>query len=159
MDLRSDRISNRLILLGWFLAFPYQIYLNGARGIFVFSLQAILPVILFYLMYRLRALGAGDIKLLSLLSVFLGKEAFFCAIPYIFAAAGLIGISKLLYRRILIERVKYLLCYAGQTILTGRLSVYDGEERAEHWDNRIHFSVPILIGYLGYVCRNWGNAG
>ena len=139
MDLRSDKISNRLILFGLFLAFPYQICLNGWRGIYVFFLHALFPVFLFYLMYRMRALGAGDIKLLSLLSVFSDKEQFLCATAYIFAAAAIIGMLKLLQKKILIERLKTMFQFAGQTILTGRISVYDGEERESRWNNRIHF--------------------
>lgn len=108
-------------------------------------------------MYHCKALGAGDIKLLSLLSVFSTQEQFFCVLVYIIAAAAAIGMLKLLHERILLERMKALCHFAGQTILTGRISVYDGNDRADRWNNRIHFSVPILLGYIGYLCiRKWG---
>ena len=155
MDLRSDKISNRLILFGLFLAFPYQIFLNGWRGIFVFSFHAILPVLLFYLLYRCKALGAGDIKLLSLISVFSAKDQFFRGITYIFAAGAMIGMCKLIRKRILLQRLKTLWNYAGQTILTGSLSVYDGKRGDGYWNNRIHFSIPILLGYIGSLSK-WG---
>lgn len=153
MDLKSGRIGNRLILFGLSLGLPYQIYLNGAIGFLLFILQVLLPVILFYLMYRIRALGAGDIKLLSLIAVFYTTKEFLCMLPYIFGIGAVIGVLKLLQKGILRKRLRILLLYAGAAFSAGRLLPYERDEK-RYWDNRIHFSLPILLGYIGYMI--WG---
>lgn len=149
MDLKTDRISNRLILFGLFLGLPYQILLNGARGILVFLLNGCVPILLFFLFYRIKALGAGDIKLLSVLGVFLDKDTYFRTILYIFATAAVIGVTKLLIRGVLFKRLCVLGRYAYGAYRMGCLNVYgSGEAETDYWENRIHFSVAILLGYL-----------
>lgn len=149
MDLKTDKISNRLILFGLFLGLPYQIILNGARGILVFLLNGCVPILVFFLFYRIKALGAGDIKLLSVLGVFLDKDQYFCTIMYIFASAVVIGVMKLLLRGVLIKRLRILGRYARGVAGTGLLIPYGSEEtETDYWENRIHFSVAILVGYL-----------
>ena len=154
MDLKTDRISNRLILFGLFLGLPYQILLNGARGILVFLLNGCVPILLFFLFYHIKALGAGDIKLLSVLGLFLDKESYFRTIVYIFAAAALIGVMKLLVRGVLIKRLYTLGRYVYGAYRTGCLKEYGcGEPETDYWENRIHFSVAILLGYLICIGR------
>lgn len=146
MDLKTDKISNRLILFGLFLGLPYQIILNGASGILVFLLNGCVPILLFFLFYRIKALGAGDIKLLSVLGVFLGKDQYFCAIMYIFASAAIIGVIKLLVRGVLLKRLRALGRYVLGVVGTGMVVPYGSGE--DYWENRIHFSAAILTGYL-----------
>ena len=149
MDLTTDRISNRLILFGLFLGLPYQILLNGARGILVFLLNGCVPILLFFLFYRIKALGAGDIKLLSVLGVFLDKGLYFRVILYIFASGAVIGVIKLFVRGVLTKRLCVLGKYAAGVLTTGYLAQYgSGETETDYWENRIHFSVAILAGYL-----------
>ncbi len=149
MDLKTDKISNRLILFGLFLGLPYQIILNGPCGILVFLLNGCVPILFLFLFYRIKALGAGDIKLLSVLGVFLNKEQYFCTIMYIFASAAMIGVVKLLLRGVLLKRLRVLSRYARGVAETGLWIPYEcGETETVYWENRIHFSVAILVGYL-----------
>lgn len=150
MDMATDRISNRLILLGLALGASYQVTAHGAPGLAAFLCNIFLPVLLFYLMYRIRALGAGDLKLLSLFGGFLATNQFLQAIGMIFAAAALIGLLKLLYHRILITRLKAVFRYAETVLMTGKAVVYDG---GNTWENRIHFSVAVLLGAIWYYGR------
>ena len=154
MDLKTDRISNRLILFGLFLGLPYQILLNGARGILVFLLNGCVPILLFFLFYRIKALGAGDIKLLSVLGVFLDKDVYFWAILYIFASGAVIGVIKLFVHGVLWKRLCMLGRYAAGALTTACLPSYGSNEaETDYWENRIHFSVAILAGYLISVGR------
>lgn len=153
MDLRFDRISNRLILLGLAFGLPYQLIAHGAGGLTFFLGNTFLTILFFYPCYRIRALGAGDVKLLSMLGVFLSYHQYFKALWYIFAAAAIIGMLKLLRNRILFARLKSVLSYAGQTLLTGTVLPYGGNGRSDDWSNRIHFSVPVLLGYIWYLGR------
>lgn len=96
MDLSSYRISNRLILLGLFLGLSLRIVLDGWFGIVIFLGHTFLPVLLLYLFYRFGALGAGDIKLISMMSGFLRLSDTAEIFIYSLVFGALIGVPKLL---------------------------------------------------------------
>ncbi|MBQ7505708.1 MAG: prepilin peptidase [Lachnospiraceae bacterium] len=96
MDLNSFRISNRLILLGLLLGLSLRIALEGWFGIVIFLGHILLPVLLLYLLYRIGALGAGDIKLISMMSGFLHLSDTAEIVLYSFFIGALIGVPKLL---------------------------------------------------------------
>lgn len=129
-DLRKTRISNRLIASGLILGLAFRIVGAGVAGIVHFLVNISIPVILLFLLFQLRLLGAGDIKLFSVIAGFLTIRQTFYVMLAAFVAGGVIGIAKLLYLK----------------ATTGRF----GEGRT-----LIHFSTAILIGYLFIV---WGCA-
>lgn len=129
-DFRGYRISNRLIALGLFSGLIFRILGEGSIGIVHFMVNISIPVILLYLLFQLRALGAGDIKLFSVVGGFLDIKQLFAVMITAFFAAAIIGLIKLLYQRI----------FAGPT--KGKRTL-------------IHFSVAIFIGYVMIV---WGCA-
>lgn len=67
MDIQSFRISNRLIVSGFVSGLFLQVLEAGVKGLGVFILNVSIPIILFYLLFLIRALGAGDIKLFSMI--------------------------------------------------------------------------------------------
>lgn len=86
-----------------------------------------IPVILLFLLFQLRALGAGDIKLLSVAGGFLTVGQLMYLIAATFLTAAIIGAGKLVYRKGILRQRK------GKTL--------------------IHFSLAILIGYFITI---WG---
>lgn len=129
-DLRETRISNRLIASGLILGLAFRAVGAGVAGVVHFLVNISIPVILLFLLFQLRVLGAGDIKLFSVIAGFMTIRQTLYVIFASFVAGGVIGMAKLLYLK---ER-------------TGRF----GEGRT-----LIHFSTAILIGYLFVV---WGCA-
>ncbi len=75
MDLRAYRIDNRLILVGLALGLFRQVTLYGVVGIGQSFLGMLLPCILFFPAFLCRGLGAGDIKLLSVVGSFVSYRA------------------------------------------------------------------------------------
>lgn len=129
-DLRETRISNRLIAFGLILGLAFRIVGAGVAGVVHFLVNISIPVIFLFLLFQLRVLGAGDIKLFSVIAGFLTIRQTLYVMIATFVAGGAIGMAKLLYLR----------------VTTGRF----GEGRT-----LIHFSTAILIGYLFVV---WGCA-
>lgn len=129
-DLRERRISNRLIALGLFIGLILHILGEGSIGVVHFLVNISIPVILLFLLFQLRALGAGDIKLFSVVGGFTEIRQLLFVMLISFLSAALIGCGKLLY----------------QKGFTGKRN-----------GNRtlIHFSLAILIGYVVVV---WGCA-
>jgi len=72
MDLRSYKISNHLILIGIITGFLFDVYEYGQAGISLWLPGILLPVILLFPLFIIKALGAGDIKLFSVIGSFYG---------------------------------------------------------------------------------------
>ena len=145
LDIQSFRISNRLIVSGLVFGLFFQILESGVKGAGVFLLNVSIPVILFYLLFLIHALGAGDIKLFSMIGGIWGFHVLILTIVLSFLVGAGISLCKLLYHRNLISRLWVFKDYICQVIISGRLLKYPkGSQKEKHV---IHFSIAILIGY------------
>ena len=122
-DMTQTRISNRLIVFGLILGFIFRLWLEGLIGVFFFVVNIFIPVILLFLLFQMRALGAGDIKLFSMLGAFISTEQLLKLMVLAFCVGALLGICTIIYQFIF---RKYEL---------GKLT-------------QVHFSPAILIAYL-----------
>ncbi|MFP3155726.1 A24 family peptidase [Lachnospiraceae bacterium ZAX-1] len=146
MDVKTGRISNRLICFGLSSGCLIQIYDLGMKGIFIFLLNVSLPVIFLFLLFQMHALGAGDIKLFSVIgSIFNLKVTVWCILAS-FVVGAVFAICKLIYNQNLMARLLYFCGYMQDFLETKVLKKYDGQSDGKQ--NYIHFSIPILIGYL-----------
>lgn len=144
-DIQCFQISNRLIVSGLLTGCFFQILELGARGIGVFLLNVSVPVILLYLLFLIRALGAGDIKLFSMIGGIWGLQILMITIAVSFLVAAFMSLCKILFYRNLISRLRVFYEYMSCVLMSGRLLKYPGEsQRNQHV---IHFSMAILIGY------------
>ena len=71
-DMTRTKISNRLIVSGLILALIFRIAEEGGSGALVYMMNISIPVIFLYVLFQLHALGAGDIKLFSMIGAVLG---------------------------------------------------------------------------------------
>ena len=146
MDIRVWRISNRLIVCGLAAGFFLQILQHGIWGIGIFIVNVSVPVILLYLLFLMRALGAGDIKLFSVISSIWNLKMVCITMAAGFFAAAVLSLGKLIYQRNLFLRLSIFGNYVRQVMNTGKITKYPGESEGKQ--NFIHFSVAILIGFL-----------
>ena len=91
------KISNRLIVCGLIWGLVLKIWGNGYVGILYFILNITIPVVLLYLLFQMRALGAGDIKLFSVVGSFITTEQLIKVMLYSFVIAAILGVGKVLY--------------------------------------------------------------
>ncbi len=132
MDFQTGKISNRLIVSGLIWGLAFRLMGDGMAGVLPFLIHISIPVILFILLFQIRAIGAGDIKLFSVVGGFLGiRQLVYLVLTAFIVAAG-IGVFKLLYQ---VKTVGYQM---GSRTL-------------------IHFSTAILIAYF-IVVWGWGIA-
>ena len=143
MDLKSMRISNRLILIGLGISLIRRFFYAGVPGILTGIFLIFIPVIFLYLLFLAGALGAGDIKLFSVIGGFVTLEELLSCIFFSFIFAAIFSLGKLLWHRRLFSSVRRVLSYVNDLRL-GRFSSYEvGEE-----DHYMHFSVAILLGLI-----------
>jgi prepilin peptidase CpaA len=144
-DFKYMRISNRLIVVGIVLSVAFGIFLGGVPRIISILLNISFPVIVLYLLYLLGVLGAGDIKLFSVVGGFTNFKTLTGCMFAAFIAAAVFSFLKMLYNK----NLGFSL-FKGQLfvkeVLQGNISSYR-KTRAEE-RNLIHFSAAILIGLL-----------
>ena len=127
-DMTKTVISNRLIIVGFVFALFFRIFGEGKTGILVYVINISIPVILLYLLFCMHALGAGDIKLFSMIGAFITTEQLSQIMVMAFVVGAVMGIMKLVYRSF----------FSGY--VPGKLT-------------QIHFSPAILIAYMISIWR------
>jgi prepilin peptidase CpaA len=73
-DLRSRRISNRLVMTGLALGLFMNLLLGGCAGLGWSLLGGLLGLAIFFPFFALGGMGAGDVKLLACLGAVLGPK-------------------------------------------------------------------------------------
>lgn len=143
-DLQSMKISNRLILVGLVLSLMFGIILGRTSRILHILGNMSFPVIVLYLLYLAGVLGAGDIKLFSVIGGFTNLNTLIHCMMAAFVAGAVIAVVKMLYNRNFGASLMRAFLYL-QGLLRGEVRSYR-EMREEK--NVMHFSVAILIGLL-----------
>ncbi len=94
IDVRSHRIPNWLVLSGAVYALVYNtVFPPLLHGTVLFPLAGLgLGLALFLPLYLLRAMGAGDVKLLAMCGAFLGPNEIWRAALVVLITGGLLGV-------------------------------------------------------------------
>ena len=146
-DTFTDKIDNRLIMLGWLTGLGLNIIDYGFIGVFYTLTRIALPIFLFSPIFALRMLGAGDIKLFSVISCFYGWEFFRILIICSFSAAAIQSLLLLIRERNLAERLNYLYAFFSKKHPLWRSYLQVSESKVQK-RSTIHFSISILAGFL-----------
>lgn len=110
-DLRDYKITNSTIVLGWAAGLCLNCMSDGVIGILniIFCISAVILIGL--PLFIIGGIGAGDIKLLSVIGaiyglIFLGKVTVLLLI-----IAGIISLIRLIRKRALIYRIRAFIYY------------------------------------------------
>lgn len=71
-DFAGGKIPNRLIGIGLLAAVSYMLGTRGVLYMFELAAGMAIPIVLLFALFHMRALGGGDLKLLSFLGCFFG---------------------------------------------------------------------------------------
>ena len=144
MDLKSMRISNRLIIISLSLAMVRRFICEGILGVFTGMILICIPVVLLYLLFLAGALGAGDIKLFSLLGGFISlKELLWCML-FAFVFAAVYALGKMLYFGTFFSSMRNVWIY----ILKLGSGIREPYVPMSMSLGRMHFSIAILAGFI-----------
>lgn len=144
-DLQSMKISNRLILAGLVLSLVFGIILGRAPQILYILGNIFFPVIVLYLLYLLGVLGAGDIKLFSVIGGFTNFKTLTDCILAALLVGAIISVGKMLHNR----NLQFSLFKGSvfiRELLHGNFMSY--RKSMVQKENLMHFSVAILLGFM-----------
>lgn len=144
-DIRYFRIPNLLVAFGMITGMTYQFICKTATFPDIL-LGMLVPVVILFLLFYLHMLGAGDIKLLSLTGIFLGKSIF-AVIWQSFIIAAVISFFQLIIQKNFRKRILYFIGYCMNVVKTGKVPPYYYPEQ-DQYKNAMHFSVAVFCAVI-----------
>ncbi|MBQ8662573.1 MAG: prepilin peptidase [Eubacterium sp.] len=143
-DIRSDKIPNRLIAVSlgggiiWRVGIMEVPWYQVALGIGF-------PICICFFLFLMHALGAGDIKLFSVIGCIWPFTDMALCMLLSFVAGAVISISKLLIHKQFFESLSCFYHYFQTFYQTGKIEKYPGRDVKQR---QMHFSVAIYIGFF-----------
>lgn len=135
-DIKEYKISNKLILVGLPISLAVGLADRGWQGFGNWIVGIILPIVLLFVIFCIGGLGAGDIKLLSVIGGYIGKDILI-VICYSFFAGAILSILHQFYLSL--------------NSLIDNKSQFSNNSKINKSKKIICFSVAILIGYGIYL--------
>ncbi|MBQ7708074.1 MAG: prepilin peptidase [Lachnospiraceae bacterium] len=134
-DLRTYKIPNRICLTGVLSGLVLNFVLHGCNGLKMSLTGIVYPVLMLYLFFLIRVIGAGDIKLLAGIGAFVSKRIIYI----IFVAFVLASFYSIIC----------ITCKVVRRFLS--------KSKKRYTFSRMHLSVPIFISCaVCFVCRLTG---
>lgn len=160
-DVRSRRIPNALVAGGIACGLLLQAGAPAGTGLFAYLwgglgvAQALLGLAaglaLFMPLYLLRAIGAGDVKLLAMVGVWLGAQAVLAAALWTLIAGGVLAVGAMLASRTsrqVLSHVRFMLTTTILRAQSGRLEALEGPVTTSA---RMPYAIAIAVGSLAQV--------
>jgi len=152
-DLKTGRISNQLILVGLVIVQLLSVLPNGL-GWFSSVQGIVVGLLIFIPFYLLRILGAGDVKLLSVVGGFFGYPGILLIGLYTSIAGGVLALAVAFFYgqlfQILSKLRRSLVRYFLHFLSNGR----PGQFELIVGSKQIPYAVAISVGTLIYVVLN-----
>lgn len=153
-DLSDTRIPNLFILIGLIAGVFYRIFGNGERNYLHILLGILIPFFIFFPLFVIRAMGAGDIKLFMMTGTFFTIGENIKCIVIAVLLGGIIAAVKVLIYRNLGERIRcmwaclktvYWHAVVGNTY---EIPYMDSKDKEMIKTAGIKFSLPILLAAI-----------
>ena len=150
-DIREQRVPNWWCILacaaGVCLTWQTAAGEGSAWPLLLYTARLLVVAAVWFPLFRLRMIGAGDVKLMALIVGFLGFGTGVPVILYGFFIGAVLAFLKMLVCRNLHQRLRYCFAYFRRLFLTGERMPYYEASR----DGR---TVVIPLGFClmaGYV--------
>lgn len=149
-DYRSGRIPNLLLFIMFVVGCGYSALSAGVRGVIFFSVESVGVVLLLYPLFKIGALGAGDVKLYGICAGYLPKDKFLFFLFLSLLIAAIISLIKMIKESNAIERISYLCEYVLEVMRSGNFRLYIENEK-ERKASGICLAGPIFCSVLLYL--------
>ena len=149
-DYRKGVIPNRLIILGFVLGLLRLIIQKEIYGLILHLPGIMVPILLFYPIFKIGGLGGGDIKLFSLLGIYLSFWQLIYSILLTFIIGAFFSLLKMVLNHNFNQRISYLFSYIQQIIKSGTIHYYYPKTEQEKLikKTKIRLAGPILLAVV-----------
>lgn len=110
-DWRERRIANIWILLGWCLGIICRLWEGGIQALAMGFVALMIPLMIGWPLHRMGGIGAGDIKLCSVISLLCGLNFLGKVLVIMSVIAGVLSLIQLWRKAELRQRYISLLVY------------------------------------------------
>lgn len=149
MDLRTGKVDNGWLLFCAVVETLVCFLQEGPGGMKRLIMGMMLPVVVFAPLFLFHMIGAGDIKLLSVIGGIMGAEKIFrCVICAVVCGAG-ISLAILILNGDVFSRFWYFREYIRDSLQTGEIKPYckGNMELPENF----HFTIPVFMSVVLYA--------
>jgi len=146
-DLKTCKIKNKCILLFSVSGCLINLIIYGRNGLVQSIAGFFLPIILLFILFALKMMGAGDIKLFAAIGSIMGIRFVAYNMAYSFMAGGIIAFIIILLRKNAAKRLKELAAYLKSCFLCLSFLDYNGFKR----DKQSAFRFTYAIVPIGLV--------
>jgi prepilin peptidase CpaA len=160
-DAKSNRIPNNLVFLGAALGvllnsvlpegFGFASQLPGALGFVYAAYGLVIGLAVLLPFYMLRVLGAGDVKLMSMVGAFVGPNAILNTVLITFIVGGILALLVALKKGafpLLLENLKQMSLGSYFKLAMHEMPTI---EAVPHTAARMPYAIAIAIGTLAYI--------
>lgn len=146
-DIKYRKIPNLLVIIGLLIALLKLILLTAFMDeIPSFVLGLFIPTATLFLLFKIRSLGAGDIKLLTVIGFMVGSQRIGHIIVYSMFIAGIYGVILIFIGKDIGKRYKSLLQYMVSCVRNRRFISYSNFYSSD--TKQVYFSIAIAIAYF-----------
>ena len=162
-DLRSRRIPNALVASGMLLGLLIQTVAPlggglfsqpaGALGFGPALLGGLAGLGLFLPLYAMRGMGAGDVKLLAMVGVWLGAHSVLYVALWTMVAGGVLALATALWTGVLRQVLANIRVMLLNSMVRAQLGIGYGLEPPARATGRLPYAVAIACGAAFEVAR------
>ncbi len=149
-DYRHSRIPNWLVAAALAVGVAEAFVRGGVLSVLYFLVSAVLTAALFYPLFRIGTLGAGDVKLFGVCAGYLPGEKILTFLFFALLFAAIHSLSRIAREPDPKERFLYFFDYLRDVAESGRWKLYFADKQ-EQRRSGVCLAGPILLSVLLYV--------
>lgn len=149
-DYGKGKIPNWLVGIMFAAGLGYGAVCGGVRGAVLFPVGCAGVMLLLYPLFKIGALGAGDVKLYGICAGYLPHDKFLFFLFLSLLIAALLSLIKMIKECNAVERFSYLCEYLISVVWNRKFHFYF-EDKKEQKSAGICLAGPILCSILLYM--------
>lgn len=143
-DVMENKIKNKYLLPAFILGIITSFAFGGFEGLKSSLLGIIIPFIILFILFVLRFMGAGDIKLYCTIGAIMGQKFIINNLMYTIFAGGVLAVVMLLFSKQFISRLRRTLAFISNIIISKTIMEYTEASNSK----KMPFAIAIFTGTI-----------
>lgn len=136
--------------MGYVLGGILLILQFGVRAIPVILIRAMWPIVALFILFYIKALGAGDIKIFSVVSMFFEFDKMLWIIELSFIYGAVICGIRIFIKKQFVKRISFFFSYVIECVSHKKVLKYPTINSKESY---IAFSVCIFLAIVSLIIK------